>query len=134
MRHRDARAWMLAEAVELLHAADRLQRQFFQIGTPAELPRWEPPIDMYVNERELGLLIALPGVAPGRFEVTLEQQTISVRGERSFGADIGASAILRMEIPYGRFERRIALPAGGFRVHEMLLENGCLKITLERLT
>lgn len=134
MRHRDTRAWMLAEAVELLHTADRLQRQFFRIGAPGESPRWEPPVDMYVNERELSLLIALPGVTPERFEVTLEAQTIVVRGERSFGADVGSSTVLRMEIPYGRFERRIALPAGGFRVREMLLENGCLKITLERLT
>lgn len=124
---------MLAEAIELLQSADRLQRQFFQIGPPSESPTWEPPVDMYVNDRELGLLIALPGVAPERFEVTLEEQAIVVFGERSFGANVGPGAILRMEIPYGRFQRRILLPYGGFRLTDMLLENGCLKITLERL-
>ena len=133
MRYPDPRTSMLAEAVELLQVADRLNRQFFQIGPPGESPNWEPPVDMYVNERELGLLIALPGVAPDRFEVTLEQQAIVVRGERSFGASLGPGAILRMEIPYGRFERRIRLPFGGFQMTEMLLENGCLKLTLERL-
>lgn len=133
MRHHDARAWMLAEAVELLQSADRLQRQFFQIGPPSESPTWEPPVDMYVNDRELGLLIALPGVAPERFEVTLEEQAIVVFGERSFGANAGPGSILRMEIPYGRFQRRILLPYGSFRLTDMLLENGCLKITLERL-
>ena len=133
MRHPYPSAWMLAEAVELLQSADRLQRQFFQIGPPGESPCWEPPVDMYVNDRELGLLIALPGVAPERFEVTLEQQAIVVRGERSFGASLGAGAILQMEIPYGRFERRIQLPFGGFRMADMLLENGCLKLTLERM-
>lgn len=124
---------MLAEAVELLQNADRLNRQFFRIGQPSESPCWEPPVDMYVNDRELGLLIALPGVAPERFEVTLEQQAIVVRGERSFGTSVGPGAILRLEIPYGRFERRILLPYGSFRLAEMLLENGCLKLTLERL-
>lgn len=133
MRYPDPRTSMLAEAVELLQVADRLNRQFFQLGQPGESPNWEPPVDMYVNERELGLLIALPGVAPDRFEVTLEQQAIVVRGERSFGASLGPGAILRMEIPYGRFERRIRLPFGGFQLTEMLLENGCLKLTLERL-
>ena len=124
---------MLAEAVELLQSADRLQRQFFQIGQASDVPCWEPPVDMYENGRELGLLMALPGVAPDRFEVTLEHQAIVVRGERSFGTSIGPGAILRLEIPYGRFERRIGLPYGGYRLVEMLLENGCLRLTLERL-
>ena len=133
MRHLDSSAWMLAEAVELLQTADRLQRQFFQIGQPSELPNWEPPVDIYENDRELGLLIALPGVTPERLEVCLEESMLLVLGERSFGASLGPGAILQMEIPYGRFERRIRLPFGGFRLADMLLENGCLKITLERL-
>lgn len=133
MRHHDARAWMLAEAMELLQSADRLQRQFFQIGPVSESPSWEPPVDMYVNDREVGLLIALPGVAPERFEVTLEEQAIVVFGERFFGTSAGRGSILRMEIPYGRFQRRILLPYGSFQLTDMLLENGGLKITLERL-
>lgn len=133
MRHPDPRAWMLTEAIEQLQTADRLQRLFFQITQSSESPCWEPPVDMYVNDLELGLLIALPGVAPERFDVVVEQQAIVVRGERSFGASMGPGAILQLEIPYGRFERRILLPFGGFRLTEMLLENGCLKLTLERL-
>ena len=133
MRHLDSRTWMLAEAVELLQSADRLQRQFFQIGRPSHAPHWEPPVDIYENDRELGLLIALPGVAAERLEVLFEKNTLIVRGERSFGASLGPGAILQMEIPYGRFERSIRLPFGGFRLADMLLENGCLKLTLERL-
>lgn len=124
---------MWAEAVDLLQSADRLQRQFFQIGQSGDVPCWEPPVDIYDNGRELGLLMALPGVAPDRFEVTLEPQAIVVRGDRSFGASIGPGTVLRLEIPYGRFERRIGLPSGDYRLSEMLLENGCLRLTLERL-
>ena len=133
MRHTDPRAWMLAEAVELINSTDRLTRQFFRTGQASEFPHWEPPVDMYVNDRELGLIVALPGVTPDRLEVTLEGQAIVVCGERSFGAKAGSGAILRMEIPYGHFARRILLPFGSFRVADMLLEDGCLKITLERL-
>lgn len=134
MRHHDTRAWMLAEAVALLHSADRLQRQFFQLGPPGPSPCWEPPIDIYQNGRALSLVIALPGVASDRFEVLLESGTVVVRGERPFSSNIGSGAILRMEIPHGRFERRIHLPDGDFRLNEMLLENGCLQLTLERLS
>lgn len=133
MQRRDPRAWMLAEAVELLQTADRLQRQFFQLGPNSESPCWEPPVDMYENNLELGLLIALPGVAPEQFEVSLEQQAIVVRGERSLGMRPGAGAILRLEIPYGRFERRIDLPYGSYRLVDMQLENGCLRLHLEQL-
>lgn len=124
---------MLAEAVDLLQSADRLQRQFFRIGQTSDVPCWEPPVDMYANQDELGVLVALPGVAPDRFEVTLEHAAIVVRGERSFGADLSPGAILRLEIPYGRFERRIRLPPGAYRLAAMQLENGCLRLTLERL-
>jgi HSP20 family protein len=133
MKYPDASTWMLADAVTLLESADRLQRQFFRLGPAMESLHWEPPVDMYVNDRELGLLVALPGVTPERFEVVLESQAVVVRGERFFGANIGPGAILRMEIPYGRFERRILLPYGSFQLTDMLLENGCLKLTLERL-
>jgi len=133
MRHTDTSAWMLTDAIDHIEKADRLQRQFFILGALGQAPVWEPPIDMYVNDRELGLLIALPGVAPDHFEVTLEEQSILVSGERAFGARLGPGSILRMEIPYGRFARRILLPFGAFQLNEICLENGCLKLTLDRL-
>ena len=133
MRHPDTSAWMLAEAIELIQSAERLQRQFFVLGAVATSPHWEPPIDMVVNNREIGLIVALPGVTPDKLEVTLAEQSIFITGERSFGARLGEGAILRMEIPYGRFSRRILLPYGTFKFNDMVLENGCLKLTLDRL-
>ena len=133
MRHPDTSAWMLAEAIELIQSAERLQRQFFVLGAVASSPHWEPPVDMVVNDREIGLIVALPGVTPDKLAVTLDEQSILITGERSFGARLGEGAILRMEIPYGRFSRRILLPYGTFKFNDMVLENGCLKLTLDRL-
>lgn len=124
---------MLDEALDLLGHAERLQRQFFQIGQALDGPRWEPPVDMVVNGSRLELLVALPGVTPERFEVRIERQVVIVRGERSFGAGIGPGAIVRLEIPYGRFERRIALPDGDYQVLSAQLENGCLRLGLEQV-
>ena len=133
MRRQDPMAWMLAEAVELLQSADRLQRQFFRVGRSGGVPCWEPPVDMVANQGGVCMMVALPGVPPDRLEVVLEDSAIVVRGERSFGAGLFAGEVLRLEIPYGRFERRIGLPNGNYRLADMQLEHGCLRLHLERL-
>ena len=45
MRYLDADAWMWSNAVDLLDAAERMQRQFFQIAPARSGPCWEPPVD-----------------------------------------------------------------------------------------
>jgi HSP20 family protein len=134
MRPRDPRSWMWAEALELLQDAERLQRQFFQIGVLHGAPCWEPPVDLYENGNDLWLLVALPGVTPQQLEVVLAPSLIVVRGERSLPANTRRAAIHRLEIPYGRFERRVALPPGQFELIDRRLEHGCLVLELRRLT
>ena len=134
MRSNDPKSWMWAEALELLHDAERLQRQFFQIGALQGAPCWEPPVDLYESDGELRVLVALPGVTPQQMEVVLAPGMIVVRGERSLPTHSRRAAIHRLEIPYGHFERRIALPAGRFELLDRRLEDGCLALTLRRLT
>ena len=133
MASHDPKAWMLSEAVQLLKTADRLQSQFFRIGRSSQVLSWEPPVDMYGGSDELGVLVAMPGVEPGRYQIILEHEAIVVQGERALSVNLGRGAIIRLEIPYGRFERRIQLPYGGYRIVESLLENGCLRVHLERV-
>lgn len=134
MRSRDPKAWMWAEALELLQSAERLQRQFFRVGVAQGAPCWEPPVDLYENGDGLRLLVALPGVMPQQLEVVLAPTSIIVRGERSLPAQSRRAAIHRLEIPYGQFERRIALPEGRFELIDRRLEHGCLVLQLRRLT
>jgi HSP20 family molecular chaperone IbpA len=126
-------AWMLAAAVEQLQSAERLQRQFFRVGSARAVPCWEPPVDMFECGDGVVVLVALPGVTADRFEVDLEDSVLEVRGDRSFAPEMTAGQIHRLEIPYGRFERRIVLPYGPFRLVDMQLEHGCLQLQLERL-
>jgi HSP20 family protein len=134
MRSHDPGSWMWAEALEMLQSAERLQRRFFQVGVRQGAPCWEPPVDLYESGDELRLLVALPGVAPHQLEVVLAPNSIVVRGERSLPASSRRAAIHRLEIPYGQFERRIALPAGQFELLDRRLEHGCLVLELRRLT
>jgi HSP20 family molecular chaperone IbpA len=120
-----------AEALELLRGAEKLQRRIFQIAA-AGAPGWEPPVDLYETADGLTLCVALPGVAADELEVFLESGTIVVRGERAFPVEYQRAIIYRLEIPYGRFERRIVLPGGQYQLVDRLLANGCLKLALRR--
>ena len=62
-----ARDWMWSEACEMLARAERLHRELFRpTGLAERLPVWEPPVDIIETDREVLVLVALPGVAPKR--------------------------------------------------------------------
>jgi HSP20 family protein len=133
MAARDLNAWMWAEACEALARAERLHRQFFRPGTTDVLSVWEPPVDIFENGRELWIIAALPGVDAARLEVMVEDGVLVITGERPPLALQRASAIHRLELPQGRFERRIGLPAGRFELLKRELADGCLTLVLGAL-
>lgn len=133
MRSGDSRLWVWAEALQLLRGAEQRQRQFFTVVNPQAVPCWEPLVDAYQQDNELKLIVALPGVSAAQIEVVLEENGLVVRGQRPMPGGLHRAAIHRLEIPYGRFERRIALPPGSFQLHEQFVEDGCLALVLRRL-
>jgi HSP20 family protein len=134
MRRSDPGDWMWAEACDLLDQAERLHRQFFRLDTsrPARVA-WEPPVDMYENEREVVVVVAMPGVAADRVEVIHEAGALVVRGERPLPFAGRPLVVRHLEIPYGAFERRIPLPAGRFDSAPPELTHGCLLLRLSRM-
>lgn len=126
---------MWGEALELLERAERLQRQFFQpgrLGSRGRCPSWEPPIDIFETDGELVILAALPGVIAEQLEVIVEGSALLIRGQRAMPLTCKSATIRRLEIPYGRFERRIELPSTQFREWQQLLKDGCLFLTLTK--
>jgi len=125
---------MWVEAVNLLEEADRLHRQYFRLAQGrASGPTWEPPVDIFEAGQQLTVLVALPGVNADHLEVLVEGDTLRVIGERPIPAP-GRAHIHRLEIPYGRFERRIRLPGGRYQINEFSLIDGCLVLDLQRLS
>jgi HSP20 family molecular chaperone IbpA len=126
---------MWIEACELLERAERIQRQFFQIGISAtNRPAWEPPADIYETEDMLVILVALPGVPPGQIQVGIEEGgALVVVGERRLPPEARTAGIYRMEIPHGRFARRIELPPGRFRLEQQDIAGGCVLLRLRKL-
>jgi HSP20 family protein len=131
MAIRNPPSWMWAEACELLERGQRLQRQFFRFGEAVQSqPRWEPPVDIVAYGADVQVTVALPGVAPEHIRVHADDGLLIVSASRPLPVQRTATALHRLEIPYGRFERRIALPAGRYELMEHAYVNGCLVIRL----
>jgi HSP20 family protein len=130
---RDSRLWMWAQACEMLDQAERLRRRFFQPHRPvASRPAWEPPVDIVETRDQFRITIVLPGVPPEAIEVAVLNGLLVVSGYKPLSLDPDASVIHCLEIPYGRFERHIPLPAEPFRIGEPVCEHGCLTISLHK--
>jgi HSP20 family protein len=125
--------WIVGDALELLRSVERLQRRLVIANTMHSLACWEPAVDLYEQDEELRLFVALPGVNATQLDVFFDDGSIVIRGKRPLHPTLQRAAIYRLEIPYGNFERRIPLPPGRYSLEEQSLEEGCLALTLRRL-
>ena len=133
MSTKDPINWMLANAIETLARAERLQQQFLNLQplTGTREPSWEPPIDVLETDREVLILIALPGVDPDEVVAVIEKGALVVSGRRTLPAELRNARILRLELPQGRFERRIPLPLGRYTITRFAA-HGCVGLRLAK--
>ncbi len=125
--------WMWSEACEMLARAERLHRQLFQpIRSASHIPAWEPPADVFETEREVLVIVAVPGVNADRVEAVIEGGDLLVSGIRALPPQLRTAVIHRLELPQGRFERRLRLPAGRFLDIRRSVIEGCLVVALKK--
>ena len=130
----DFKKLMWMEACELLDQAERLHKQFFRPGGSREASSaWEPPVDIIETETGLVIFIALPGVHPEHVKVYAEPGAIIVTGHRIFPDLPPHARFLRLEIPYGRFFRKINLPQADFEIRSNTIVDGCLQLVLHQV-
>jgi len=123
--------WMLSEAIGSLARAERLRQQFFNLQSAAG-PSWEPPLDVLETAEEILIFVALPGVDPDEVVAVIEDDSVLViSGNRTLPAELRNARIHRLELPQGRFERRIALPIGSYAVSRFAA-NGCIVVRLAK--
>lgn len=132
MKSDDPQGWMWSEAVAMLSRAERLHRQIFQPRQPGRQAAWEPPVDVLELEHEVLILVALPGVDPEHVETVIEDGALVVTGRRTLPPQLHSAVIHRLELPQGRFERRVPLPAGRYAAAHRASANGCLVISLRK--
>jgi HSP20 family protein len=128
-----ARDWMWSEACEMLARAERMHRELFRpAGTQARQPAWEPPVDILETELEVVALVALPGVDAESAEAVIEDGELVIAGTRIYPPVLRTAIIHRLELPQGRFYRRLRLPAGRYSTVRRAVVDGCLVITLQK--
>ena len=104
---------------------------------PASNRPWAPPVDIYETENELVLKADLPDVELTDIDVRVENQTLTIAGERKFDAPQqdgnGNKGYHRIERSYGSFVRAFSLPdtIDGEKV-KADYKNGVLTITLPK--
>lgn len=133
MAARNPADWMWAQACELIEQAERMQRQFFRLTMSERAqPVWEPPVDVFEDEREVIIVVALPGVPAERIDVAIEADELVVRAERRAPFTGARHAVRRLEIPYGCFERRVRLPQMRIEADRRQAQDGCLILRLRK--
>ena len=132
-RSNDPTDWMWAHACDMLADADRMHGQFFRLSvTRRSQATWEPPVDVFEDEQELAIVVAMPGVAADAVEVSTDSGAIMVRGHRPPPFAGSQHVVRQLEIPYGFFERRIQLPAARLELVAHELTHGCLVLRLRK--
>src|SRR5882762_11644104 len=89
---------------------NRLFSDFFGRATQEQnLTSWAPAVDIYENEHELVVKADLPEVKPEDLDIRVENNILTIRGERKFEKKVDEKNYLRVERSYGSFSRSFAL-------------------------
>ncbi len=127
---------------DLMSLQDRMNRLFDEsfrgLARPGEEDwvlggAWAPPVDVYEHEGNIVLKAELPGVDPKDVDIRLENNVLTLRGERKFGSEVKRDSYHRVERSYGTFSRSFTLPSLVDQQHiKADFKDGVLQVTLPK--
>src|ERR1700741_1413330 len=102
-------------------------------GDESALTTWAPPVDIYETPNELVVKADLPDVNEKDIDVRVENNLLTIRGERKFEKSVSEENFLRVERTYGSFSRSFSLP-NTVNAEAIAAEykNGVLNVTLPK--
>src|ERR1700758_3065737 len=92
---------------------NRIFRESFSPERPDEAlttSNFAPPVDVYEDEHHISLKIEVPGIDEKDIDVRIENNTLTVHGERKFEKEEKEENYRRVERQYGSFTRTFTLP------------------------
>jgi len=105
--------WDSSRDVAALQEGMSRMLEGFYIRPQEDLTRsaWVPAVDIYSNgQHELVLKAELPDMKEDQFELTVEDNTLTLRGEKKLDTEVAEEHFHRIERSYGAFARSFALP------------------------
>jgi HSP20 family protein len=95
---------------------------------------WFPPTDIFEDDKAVKIVTEIPGVGPEDVKLSLENNLLTVRGEKQQEAEERNERVHRYERSYGSFERSFALPRTVDPDQiQAAYENGVLTVTLPKV-
>ncbi|HXS97147.1 MAG TPA: Hsp20/alpha crystallin family protein [Candidatus Limnocylindrales bacterium] len=103
------------------------------LSEPQSNRPWTPAVDIFETENELVLKADLPDVDQNNIDVRVENQTLTIAGERKFENKQDGKGYHRIERSYGQFVRSFAVP-NTFDTENINAQyrNGVLTVTLAK--
>jgi len=126
---------------EPFHGTTTLQEQMnrafgdtlSRLGQEANLTSWAPAVDILETEHELVVQADLPDVNPEELDIRVENNILTIRGERKFAKTVKPSNYLRVERSYGTFTRSFSLPnTVKSEAIKADYQNGVLKLSIPK--
>ena len=95
---------------------------------------WAPACDIFEDKEGIKIVAEVPGLAPADVKISLENNTLTIRGEKKQFAEEKTERVHRYERSYGAFERSFVLPTtvDPEKVEAEVI-NGLLTITLPKI-
>jgi len=82
---------------------------FERTSEEANLTAWAPAVDIYETEHELVVKADIPEIKPEELDIRVENNILTIRGERKFEEKVSENNYLRVERSYGSFSRSFSL-------------------------
>lgn len=86
-----------------------LNGAFDRTSEEANLTTWAPAVDIYETEHELVVKADIPEIKPEELDIRVENNILTIRGERKFEKEVSENNYLRVERSYGSFSRSFSL-------------------------
>jgi HSP20 family protein len=98
------------ELSSLNHLGHFFDRRPDRSQSPDSTSAWAPNVDIYESEKELVVKVEIPGIDPKDVELNVENNVLTISGERKLEFDDKRENYHRVERAYGSFSRSFSLP------------------------